>query len=161
MIYRGDFRDVTPLLDKVDLILTDPPYGQTSLKWDRWQTGWCEHAARALKTTGSVWCFGTLRMFMIHAAEFFDAADRLHAGIAEIVDQHKLVIILEQLDIGVRGNVTRAASNKNLPHGLIPLAAAYSLTKFCISFSCSPIDFSSAIWVRQRSRLCEACFVLK
>lgn len=45
-IYHGDFREILPTLPKVDLVLTDPPYG---LKWssngslpqfsDRWHVG--------------------------------------------------------------------------------------------------------------------------
>jgi len=33
-IYHGDCREILPELDKVDLVLTDPPYGKTALKWD-------------------------------------------------------------------------------------------------------------------------------
>ena len=34
-IYHGDCREILPQLDvKVDLVLTDPPYGVTSNKWD-------------------------------------------------------------------------------------------------------------------------------
>jgi len=36
-LYHADCRDVLPLLPKVDLVLTDPPYGETSLDWgSRW-----------------------------------------------------------------------------------------------------------------------------
>lgn len=54
----------------VDAIVTDPPYGQTSLDWDRWVKGWPEMAARVLKPTGSMWVFGTLRMFTDKWSEF-------------------------------------------------------------------------------------------
>lgn len=34
-IYHGDCREILPALDKkVDLVLTDPPYGMTACKWD-------------------------------------------------------------------------------------------------------------------------------
>jgi len=33
-IYNADCREVLPTLDKVDLVLTDPPYGITSNEWD-------------------------------------------------------------------------------------------------------------------------------
>lgn len=33
-IYHGDCREILPHLPKVDLVLTDPPYGITSCKWD-------------------------------------------------------------------------------------------------------------------------------
>lgn len=54
----------------VDAIVTDPPYQQTSLEWDRWVEGWPEAVARVLKPTGSMWVFGTLRMFTDHWSEF-------------------------------------------------------------------------------------------
>ena len=56
----------------VDCAIVDPPYGQTSLEWDRWVDGWPAEVARVLKPWGSLWCFGTLRSFMEHAAEFSD-----------------------------------------------------------------------------------------
>jgi site-specific DNA-methyltransferase (adenine-specific) len=34
-IYNADCRDILPLLQPVDLVLTDPPYGVTANKWDR------------------------------------------------------------------------------------------------------------------------------
>lgn len=61
----GDFPD-----EHFDAIVTDPPYGETSLTWDRWQTGWLAAARRVLKRTGSMWVFGSTRMFMENAAEF-------------------------------------------------------------------------------------------
>jgi site-specific DNA-methyltransferase (adenine-specific) len=33
-IFHADCRDVLPTLDKVDLVLTDPPYGTTGNEWD-------------------------------------------------------------------------------------------------------------------------------
>ena len=33
-IYNADCRDVLPTLDKVDLVLTDPPYGLDFAEWD-------------------------------------------------------------------------------------------------------------------------------
>ena len=47
----------------VDAVVTDPPYGQTSLPWDQWSNEWIDAVARLLKPTGSMWVFGTLRMF--------------------------------------------------------------------------------------------------
>lgn len=56
--------------ESVDCILTDPPYGETSLHWDKWPDGWPTAVRRVLKRTGSMWCFGSQRMFFEHAAEF-------------------------------------------------------------------------------------------
>ncbi|KKK77223.1 hypothetical protein LCGC14_2855800, partial [marine sediment metagenome] len=55
------------MLGPVDAIVTDPPYAETSLGWDKWPDGWPE-AAR--KLTSSMWCFGSLRMFMDRQSEF-------------------------------------------------------------------------------------------
>lgn len=54
----------------VDLILTDPPYGETSLVWDRWVTEWPAEVRRVLKPTGSMWVFGSMRMFLNRVGEF-------------------------------------------------------------------------------------------
>lgn len=53
-----------------DAVITDVPYGETSLKWDRWPTGWLAAVLPLLKSSGSLWCFGSMRMFLEHAAEF-------------------------------------------------------------------------------------------
>lgn len=54
----------------VDAVITDPPYGQTSLKWDKCLTGWMAEVDRVLKPTGSVWVFGTLRSLIANWGEF-------------------------------------------------------------------------------------------
>lgn len=73
-IYCGDMRDVLPaLLPAIaDCCVTDPPYGETSLPWDRWQKGWTAAVLRALGPRGSMWCFGSTRMFLDHVDEFAD-----------------------------------------------------------------------------------------
>lgn len=72
-IYHGDCREIAPTLAHLDAtVVTDPPYGQTSLAWDQWVTGWL--AAMPFR---AMWCFGTLRMFMDHAQEFKDAGWKL------------------------------------------------------------------------------------
>lgn len=71
-LYLGDCREAGSVVgdQRFTLILADPPYEQTSLIWDRWPTGWLE-AARGWRTSdGSLWCWGTLRLFMQRAAEF-------------------------------------------------------------------------------------------
>lgn len=71
-IREGDCRDVLASFpdETFDCILTDPPYGETSLKWDRWVPGWPAAVRRVLKPTGSMWVFGSFRMFFTHADEF-------------------------------------------------------------------------------------------
>lgn len=67
-LYLGDMREVLPALGvQADLILTDPPYAETSLAWDRWPDGWLKTAAAHSNT---LWCFGSQRMFFDHLDEF-------------------------------------------------------------------------------------------
>lgn len=70
-LFLGDMRKVLPALGlTVDTIVTDCPYGETSLKWDRWVDGWPTLAATAAR---SMWCFGSMRMFLEHGGEFTSA----------------------------------------------------------------------------------------
>jgi site-specific DNA-methyltransferase (adenine-specific) len=69
VLYCADFREI---LNEVverhgtpDLALVDPPYGETSLAWDRWPDGW-----PALIPGRSMWCFGSMRMFLERRDEF-------------------------------------------------------------------------------------------
>lgn len=67
-LYHGDMRDVLPALDLVaDACVADPPYGETSLEWDRWVDGW---PALVATYTSSMWCFGSMRMFLHRRDEF-------------------------------------------------------------------------------------------
>jgi site-specific DNA-methyltransferase (adenine-specific) len=60
-IYHGDCREILPQLTLADVIVTDPPYGETSLEWDKSVRGWLD-ACEAV--TRNVWCFGSMQMFM-------------------------------------------------------------------------------------------------
>lgn len=65
-LWHGDFRDVLPGLGVVpDLVVVDPPYQETSLGWDRWVDGW-----PSLIPGNSMWCFGSMRMFLDRRDEF-------------------------------------------------------------------------------------------
>lgn len=72
IILHGDCRELIAGVEaaSVDLILADPPYGETSLEWDRWPEGWLDGLARVLAPTGSLWVFGSQRMFLERAADF-------------------------------------------------------------------------------------------
>jgi site-specific DNA-methyltransferase (adenine-specific) len=50
-----------------DCVIADPPYGETSLPWDRWPDGWPTAISDAAK---SMWCFGSMRMFLERRDEF-------------------------------------------------------------------------------------------
>jgi len=39
-LYHGNFRDHIAEFGKADAIVTDPPYGETSLEWDSWPRFW-------------------------------------------------------------------------------------------------------------------------
>jgi len=70
-LYFGDCREILPsLTERPVACVTDPPYGETSATWDRWQTGWVAAVGEALPASASLWCFGTARMFLDHAADF-------------------------------------------------------------------------------------------
>jgi len=70
-IFLGDCRDILPTLEagSVDLVLTDPPYQETSLNWDRLLVGWLELVRPLMSRQASVWCFGSLRSFLLNAEE--------------------------------------------------------------------------------------------
>jgi site-specific DNA-methyltransferase (adenine-specific) len=68
VLYQGDMRKVLPVLEvAADCVVTDPPYGETSLSWDRWPDGWPD---ALLEASRSMWCFGSMRMFLDRARDF-------------------------------------------------------------------------------------------
>ncbi|MDG9701699.1 site-specific DNA-methyltransferase [Streptomyces sp. DH37] len=74
-LYLGDSRELLPGLGlQVDLVVADPPYGETSLAWDRWPDGWPTLAASVAR---SMWCFGSMRMFLARGLEFTAAGWKL------------------------------------------------------------------------------------
>ena len=69
-LYLGDAIEVLAGGGLVgDVIVTDPPYGETSFGWDSWPAGWPSALAASAR---QLWCFGSMRMFLAHAAEFDD-----------------------------------------------------------------------------------------
>jgi site-specific DNA-methyltransferase (adenine-specific) len=67
-LYLGDCREILSALGLMaDCVVADPPYGETSLPWDRWPEGWLDVAAGV---TRSLWCFGSLRMYLKYRDEF-------------------------------------------------------------------------------------------
>ena len=71
-LFHGDCREAIhainfDALGLPDLVVTDPPYGETSLAWDRWPEGWPSAVADYVN---SMWCFGSMRMFLEQRDEF-------------------------------------------------------------------------------------------
>lgn len=67
-LYHGDARELAPSLGlRASAVFADPPYGDTSLDWDKWPEGWLGVAAWI---SDSLWCFGSMRMFLSHSNEF-------------------------------------------------------------------------------------------
>jgi site-specific DNA-methyltransferase (adenine-specific) len=66
-LYLGDCREILPTLPRVDAVIADPPYAETSLDWDRWPEGWVQ---ACLPIAPVLWCFGSFRMFMDRRDDF-------------------------------------------------------------------------------------------
>lgn len=64
LLINGDCRTELAAYGPFDCIIADPPYGDTSLDWDRIVSGWEDVALSCLKPTGSMWVFGSLRYFL-------------------------------------------------------------------------------------------------
>jgi len=92
-LYLGDSRDILPALVG-DAVVTDPPYGETSLPWDKWPDGWPSWINEAVR---SMWCFGSMRMFLDRRDEFAgwrlsqDVVWEKHNGTGFAADRFKRV----------------------------------------------------------------------
>jgi site-specific DNA-methyltransferase (adenine-specific) len=75
-IYHGDCRQLMLTIGPVDAVVTDPPYGDTSLDWDRICDGWMGAASLL---TNNVWFFGSLRLL----AAMLIAGDLEHWTLAQ------------------------------------------------------------------------------
>jgi site-specific DNA-methyltransferase (adenine-specific) len=72
-LYHGDCREILPSLNiRPDACVTDPPYGETSEKWDYWPIGWMTTVSAVLPANSSLWCFGSARMFLDHREDFIN-----------------------------------------------------------------------------------------
>lgn len=63
-ILQGDCRTDLAAHGPFDMLLADSPYGDTALLWDQRVDGWEEAARACLKPTGSLWVFGSMRLFL-------------------------------------------------------------------------------------------------
>lgn len=75
-LLTGDCRTDLAKHAPFDMILADPPYGDTSLAWDRKVIGWHAAAGAMLKQSGSMWVFGSMRFFMASEQDFAAAGWR-------------------------------------------------------------------------------------
>ena len=64
-IYHGDCRENGLMLESCSVVITDPPYGETALAWDKTCKGWL-----VLVNAASLWCFGSMRFFLENREEF-------------------------------------------------------------------------------------------
>lgn len=72
VIIEGDCRTHLALIPEgtFDAAFCDPPYGDTSLKWDTICRGWIPALARVLKPNAGVWVFGSMRFLAPLFEEF-------------------------------------------------------------------------------------------
>lgn len=75
-LLTGDCRTVMASRGPFDMILADPPYGDTSLNWDQRVSGWERIARETVKQTGSMWVFGSMRFFMATSAKILSSGWR-------------------------------------------------------------------------------------
>lgn len=68
-IYHGDCREIGSEFC-VDVVIADPPYGDTSLDWDKCVRGWPAVVSLALNPWASMWVFGSFRYFWQQGFEF-------------------------------------------------------------------------------------------
>lgn len=95
-LYCGDALEIVKHLEpgSFSAVVTDPPYNETSLEWDRWPTGWPSAVAHL---SNSLWCFGSMRMFLEKRGEFAgwnfaqDIVWEKHNGSGMAVDRFRRV----------------------------------------------------------------------
>lgn len=58
-LYHARAEDILPLLEPVDCVIADPPYGDTALAWDVRVEGWLP-----LLNSNQLWCCGSLKFFL-------------------------------------------------------------------------------------------------
>lgn len=76
-IITGDCRTALAAHGPFQMLLADPPYGDTSLAWDKRVGGWVQAAYDLVAPNGSMWVFGSMRYFIDTGAEFAAAGWKL------------------------------------------------------------------------------------
>lgn len=98
-LHLGRAEDVLPSIElpPVDVVIADPPYGETALPWDRWPTDWPQLVRPLLAAGGSMWCFGSMRMFLGRVGDFAgwrfaqDVVFEKHNGSSFLADRFRRV----------------------------------------------------------------------
>jgi site-specific DNA-methyltransferase (adenine-specific) len=80
-LYCGDAVALLPLLPECAVVVTDPPYGETSFEWDRWPDGWL-----SLVSAPQLWMFGSLRLLATKWPQFEAAGWRFSQDI--VLEKH-------------------------------------------------------------------------
>lgn len=97
-VIHGDCREVLPGLSmQANMVFADPPYGETQLPWDRWPDRWISSLEAVVTRSTSLWCFGSMRMFLKHINDFTfwrfvqDVVWEKHNGSGFLVDRFRRV----------------------------------------------------------------------
>lgn len=61
VLHHASYSEVLPSIEGADLAIVDPPYGDTSLEWDRSTVAWLPAVGNALAPHGTIWLWGSLR----------------------------------------------------------------------------------------------------
>lgn len=107
-LYHGKMEDVLPTLGRFDACVTDPPYGETSLTWDRWPSGW---PALVAQHTDSMWCWGSMRMFLARHGDI-EAADWKLSQDVIGVEEDGTPIVRDRVVAWEKGNGSGAATDR-------------------------------------------------
>lgn len=68
-LWHGDFFALRNRIPLADVAIVDPPYGTTSLKWDKWDSRLLPVLLDSIKPNGTVWLFAPLRVLVEKASE--------------------------------------------------------------------------------------------
>ncbi len=94
-IYHGDCRVLLPVIPTADVVIADPPYGDTALPWDKRVSDW--PSTVSISPAGSMWVFGSFRYFFESVFEFVgwklaqDIVWEKHNGSCSFADRFRRV----------------------------------------------------------------------
>lgn len=99
VLLLGDALEILPTLPLADVVVTDPPYGETRHRWDSRVEGW-----HRLVRAPALWCFGSLRFFLGYRFDGWQFGQEIvwekHNGTNPLNDRfrrvHELVVMFYQ-----------------------------------------------------------------